>query len=254
MKTRLGGWWLSLSEAPAESDIMQLSVIIPALNEAASITTAVERAWQIGAYEVIVVDGGSQDGTQELARAAGADVVTTSQGRGIQQNYGARQATGDVLLFQHADNWLEPVAGQQIGAALQNAEVAGGAFRQCIEAEGAKYRLLEWANAQRVLRLRMAYGDQGIFLRRHLFEKVGGFPDVPLMEDVLLMRKLRKRARLVLLPGPLHVSARRWQQHGVFRQTLHNWSLLAAHRLGVSEERLSRRYEKTGKGSVKLKM
>ena len=223
---------------------MQLSVIIPALNEAASITTAVERAWQIGAHEVIVADGGSQDGTQELAGAAGANVITSPRGRGTQQNCGARQATGDVLLFQHADNWLEPAAGQQIRAALQNGEVAGGAFRQRIEAKGAKYRLLEWANAQRVLWLRMAYGDQGIFLRRRLFEEVGRFPDVPLMEDVLLMRKLRGRARLVLLPGPLHISARRWEQHGVVRQTLRNWSLLAAHRLGVSEERLSRRYEK----------
>lgn len=227
--------------------MLKTSIIIPALNEAARIAEAVRRARETEPHEVIVVDGGSSDETAALARQAGACVVTTAPGRAIQQNTGARHATGDVLLFLHADTWLPPDAVHQIESALAVAAVGCGAFRQRIEAEGLAYRLLERGNAWRVKSRGIAYGDQGIFVRRAPFEELGGFPEVRLMEDLLLMKRLRRRAWPVLLPGPLHVSARRWQRHGVLRQTARNWLLLAAARCGVSPDRLASFYARHDK-------
>jgi len=157
-------------------------------------------------------------------------------------NAGAAASRGDVLLFLHADNWLAPDAADQVRRAVAEANVLGGAFLQRIDADGWRYRMLERGNAWRVERLWMPYGDQGIFMRRETFARLGGFPEVRLMEDLLLMRRFRCLSRPVLLPGPLHVCARRWQQRGVIRQTLRNWLLLTAERLGVSPDRMARFY------------
>ena len=219
--------------------ILKVSIIIPALNEAAAIQQTVERAIALRPFEVIVVDGGSHDGTDRIASQLDCKVCSSDRGRARQQNAGAAQATGDVLLFLHADCWLDPAAYEQIERTLRSPLIVGGAFYQRIEATGLIYRTLEVSNALRVCCTRMAYGDQGLFLRRELFEQLGGFPDVRLMEDVLLVRKLRARGRLALLPGPLFVSARRWQKHGLIRQTLRNWYLLAAEQLGVHPDRLA---------------
>jgi rSAM/selenodomain-associated transferase 2 len=221
---------------------MRVSVIIPTLNEAAIVTESVAHALALGPYEVIIADGGSDDGTARLAQAAGATVVTAPRGRAIQQNAGARRAQGDVFLFLHADTHLAADGLAQIERALAEPRVGCGAFRQAIEADGRLYRWLERANACRAAQRGLPYGDQGIFVRRELFDAVGGFPELKLMEDVFLMRRLRRRTRPVLLPGPLYVSPRRWQRRGVIRQTVVNWSLLAAARLGVHPDRLARFY------------
>jgi rSAM/selenodomain-associated transferase 2 len=219
-----------------------VSIILPALNEAALIADSVASALAAGPREVIVVDGGSHDDTVSLARAAGATVLSCLAGRATQQNAGAGMATGDILLFLHADNRL-PVDGLvQIEQALTDRRVGCGAFRQAIEAHGWLYRLLERGNAWRAAYRGLPYGDQGIFVRRSLFEQVGGFPRVNLMEDVLLMRRLRRETWPVLLPGPLFVSARRWRRQGVIHQTARNWCLLAAVRLGVHPDRLAKYY------------
>lgn len=222
--------------------MLKISIIIPALNEAARIADAVRRARETEPHEVIVVDGGSDDKTAALARQAGAFVLATGRGRAIQQNAGARHATGDVLLFLHADTWLPPDGLRQLKGASTDAAIGCGAFYQRIEAEGFIYRLLERGNAWRVRRRGMAYGDQGIFVRRALFDALGGFPEVRLMEDLLLMKRLRRRAWPELLPGPLYVSARRWRRHGVLLQTVRNWLLLAGARCGVSPDRLANFY------------
>lgn len=218
---------------------LRVSIIIPALDEAPGIGLAVDRAWATGAGEVIVVDGGSRDGTAELARAAGGAVIASVRGRGVQQNAGARQATGDVLLFLHADTWLDPDGLRQLDEALAAQRIACGAFSQRIEADGAAYRLIERGNAWRARWRGLPYGDQGIFVRRELFERLGGFPEAPLLEDLLFMKRLRRESRPVVLPGPLYVSPRRWQKHGLLRQTARNWLLLAAAGLGVSPARLA---------------
>ena len=221
---------------------MKLSIIIPTFNEASCITEAVARAWATGPFEVIVVDGGSEDGTIELAQACSCQFLRTQQGRAVQQNAGARRARGDVLLFLHADNWLAPRVAGQIGDVLNNPSVLGGAFEQQIESPGFFYRCLERGNASRAARLGLPYGDQGIFMRRGTFESLGGFPKVRLMEDVLLMKKFRMISKPVLLPGPIHVSARRWRRHGLFRQTIRNWFLLGALKMGLSPDRLAAYY------------
>jgi rSAM/selenodomain-associated transferase 2 len=221
---------------------LPISVIIPALNESLNIVRAVERAAALAPHEILVADGGSEDGTPELARAAGARVIESARGRARQQNAAAREATGDVLLFLHTDCWLAPDAGAQIARALDDPRVLAGAFRHRIEADGFLYRLIERGDSFRAGWLQRPYGDQGIFVRRKTFCELGGFPEAPLMEDVLLMRRVRKISRIVLLPGPLYASARRWQKHGVVRQTLRNWAILAAERAGVSPERLAAYY------------
>ncbi len=222
---------------------MRLSIVIPTLNEAAWIHQNIHRACELRPLEVIVADGLSDDGTADLARTARATVVTSERGRARQLNAGARAATGDILLFLHADCWLEPQAVEQIEDALKDDSVIGGAFRQRIDHERRIFRWLEWGNALRVHWRRLPFGDQGIFVRRSAFEAAGGFADVRLMEDVLLMREFhRRRWRIELLPGPIHVDPRRWLKHGVVRQTLRNWTLLTGLRLGFSPDRLAEFY------------
>jgi len=219
-----------------------ISIIIPTLDESTAIASAVERAWATQPLEVLVVDGGSRDATCDIARQRGAQVIESTCGRARQQNVGAQQAQGDVLLFLHADNWLADDGLRQIAEALSDPSILSGAFRQRIDASGWIYRAIERGNAYRAGRYGLPYGDQGIFVRRHAFEAVDRFPEVRLMEDLLLTRRLRRLAKPVLLPGPLWVSARRWQKNGVVRQTLRNWSLLLAERLGAKPDTLARYY------------
>lgn len=221
---------------------MRLSVIIPTLNEAEHVTQAIQSAWSCGAAEVIVADGASSDDTTILAERQAAKVIPAPRGRARQQNAAAQNAKGDFLLFLHADNRLDSACGPQIDRFGDHRGFVAAAFRQRIEAEGWTYRLLERGNAARVRWLRRPYGDQGILIGRDDFARLGGFPDVGIMEDVLFMRKVRKLGRIVLLPGPLYVSGRRWQKHGVFRQTLRNWMLLSAFALGASPDALARFY------------
>jgi rSAM/selenodomain-associated transferase 2 len=219
-----------------------ISVIIPALNEAECIECTIKSAWEAGMDEVIVVDGQSEDATVDIARRNGAQVFSSPCGRAIQQNLGAKNTDGEVLLFLHADNWLAPTVGKQIRNCLHDENNMGGAFRQQIEAPGRLYRLLERGNAARVRLRGLPYGDQAIFMRKTIFDRLGGFPQVKLMEDVLIMRAFRRISKPVLLPGPVHVHPRRWQQNGVVWQTLRNWSLICAQAVGVSLDRLAKFY------------
>lgn len=221
---------------------MKLSVIIPALNEAEAIGRAIESSLALSPHEVIVADGGSTDDTVAIAKEFDCQVIECPRGRASQQNTGAAAACGDVLLFLHADAWIVPEAREQMERILQSPDIPGGAFHHRIDAGGLMFRLVEAGDSLRVCCTRIAYGDQGIFLRRTVFEQLGGFPDVRLMEDVRLMRALRDHGRLALLRGPLHVSARRWNKHGAIRQTMRNWFLLGAEQLGVHPNRLADLY------------
>ncbi|MEO1994704.1 MAG: TIGR04283 family arsenosugar biosynthesis glycosyltransferase [Planctomycetaceae bacterium] len=221
---------------------MKISVIIPTLNEARHIERAIRQVRVCGDCEIVVVDGGSTDGT--LERATQADVaIAGPQGRALQQNCGAASSHGDILLFLHADCELQPGCLEAIETGLQNPRVVGGCFYQRIHAQGILYRSLEWGNAIRVRLAGWAYGDQGIFVRRCIFERLGGFPELPLMEDLYFSKRLKREGLLRLLRDPpLRVSARRWQQNGVLRQTVRNWFLIGLTALGVSPSRLVRMY------------
>ena len=226
---------------------MKISVIIPALNEDAVISQAIASAWSAGADEVIVVDGGSDDQTVAVARQHNSQVVPSLKGRARQQNAGAAVATGDILVFLHADNRLHKSVGPQIRQALRDTSAFVGAFCQQIDASGVAYRLLEWGNTWRVRLLGLPYGDQAIFIRREDFHRIGGFQEVKLMEDLLLMQQLRRIGWPLLLPGPTFISPRRWQQHGIVQQTLRNWCLLMKYKLGWSPDQLAESYRRHDK-------
>lgn len=220
---------------------MKVSIVIPTLNEASRIAEVVERTRQLGPSEIIVVDGQSTDETCRYSGAADK-VLVSSPGRAVQQNVGAAEASGDVLLFLHADCRLAPDCLHSIGDCLGDDRFVGGCFQQHIDAPGLMYRVVERGNSLRVRVLKWAYGDQGIFVRRSVFEDLGGFPSVNLMEDLLFMKRLKKCGRIGLLPHTIHTSSRRWEQRGVVRQTLRNWWLIGLVHLGVSPDRLARFY------------
>ncbi len=225
---------------------LKISVIIPAIDEALVIGAAIESAVCAGADEIILADGGSHDDTAHIGENHGVRLLTAAPGRASQQNAGAHLAMGDVLLFLHADCCL-PVTGlakirQQLTA--ENSFV-GGYFRQTIDDPGWVYRWIESGNLWRARTLKWAYGDQGIFVRTSIFEGVGGFPDMPLMEDLYIMKRIKRHGRLVCIDAPLLVSARRWKKRGTIRQTLRNWMMLVAVHLGVSPAVLARFYPRT---------
>ena len=220
---------------------MPISVIIPTLNEEQSISATIEQTRSLGLCEIIVVDGGSDDATLQQAEKADR-YMTVRRGRSHQMNAGAKVASHDVLLFLHADCRLDQGCLEDVAHCLSRQDVAGGCFQQRIAADGLRYRMIEFGNAWRVRWLKWAYGDQGIFVRRKVFEELGGFPDLALMEDLYFMKKLKRAGRFVLLESRIHVSARRWEQRGILRQTLRNWTLIALAHCGVSPNRLARLY------------
>ena len=211
----------------------QISVVIPALNEEKSIGDAIESAFSAGAGEVILVDGGSRDRTIAEAQQRGVTkVVQSLPGRGVQLNAGAtfvghQQA---VIVFLHADNRLTDHCLQQI---CVSENLLWGAFRQSIDSGRWIYRLVELGNDLRVKYWRMPFGDQAIFVLKDEFRRRGGFEEIPLMEDVAFSKKMRRIAKPCLLQGPVQVSCRRWEKKGVVIQTLQNWFLQAAYKLGV---------------------
>jgi rSAM/selenodomain-associated transferase 2 len=219
---------------------MRISVIIPTLNEAAALPAALASLRTQKPHEIIVVDGGSSDGTTELAGEV--RVLTGVRGRAAQMNFGAKHATSDGLLFLHADCTLEDGALDEAARLLQRPNVAAGCFRMTVPRGEWLYRSIDASATARVRLFGIIYGDQGLFLRRDVFERVGGFPELRLMEDVFLSLKLRRLGRVVVARSRIYVSARRWQRVGIVRQTLRNWALTAAATAGVHPDRLARYY------------
>jgi rSAM/selenodomain-associated transferase 2 len=225
---------------------VSLSVILPVLDEAAHVEAAVGHLCALSpSPEIVVVDGGSTDGTPALARAAGADAVLAApRGRARQMNAGAAAAAGEVLCFLHADVRLPAGAPRLIDAALADPAAPGGAFRTWHVPEGPWPRplapLLHLADL-RSRYARLPYGDQALFVRRAAFEAVGGFPDIPLMEDLAFSRRLRRLGPLARVPASVTVSARRFQQ-GPVRYTVLVNTFPVLYYLGVPPAALARLY------------
>ena len=232
--------------APKTCDI---SIIIPTLNEAGCIGQTV--VWLVGqpGVEVIVADGGSQDQTVALATAAGATVIAAPLGRGSQQNAGALAAQGRVLLFLHADTRLPEGFAAQIREALNRPGIVAGAFRFAVDATGWRFRLLEYGANWRAALLGLPYGDQALFLPAARFQAMGGFKKIALLEDLELVRRLRKMGRIALLTNPALTSARRWQRLGLVRTTVINQMILLGFFCGLRPDRLARWYGKVREGN-----
>lgn len=220
-----------------------ISIIVPVLNEAKAIESLLEHLLALeGEHEVIVVDGGSEDGTAALASRY-VRVVSSERGRAKQMNAGAREARGEVLLFLHADCRLPPGAIQSIEAALADPAWVGGCFTLALDENGVVYRVI---SALTSLRMRLSgrmTGDEGIFVRREVFEQMGGFPEIPLMEDWEFSRRLRAYGRVRQLPLKIIASARRWKEWGIWRTFWLMRKLRLLYRLGVPPEELRRLYE-----------
>lgn len=223
----------------------KISIIIPTLNEAKTIAQTLTSTQQ-GAnnVEVIVVDGGSEDNTRAIAQSLGVKVLSTTTGRATQMNVGAKVATGDILLFLHADTHLPAEFDTLVRTTLTQPGFIAGAFALRIDATLISLRLIEWGVNWRSRWLQMPYGDQAIFLKSVVFQKMGGFPELPLMEDFELMRQLRRLGRVAIVPVPVLTSARRWLKQGVFKTTLMNQIAIVAYLLGVSPERIQRWYRR----------
>jgi rSAM/selenodomain-associated transferase 2/rSAM/selenodomain-associated transferase 1 len=199
-----------------------LSVVIPALNEAANIEAAIDSAHSKDS-EIIVVDGGSKDRTAARAQSAGALVFPAPQGRALQQNWGARKAKGKVLLFLHADSKLPHDYCTQVFETLMESRIVAGAFQFKTDYSSWSMRLIEKTVRIRSRWFQMPYGDQGLFLRKKLFDRIGGSEPVPIAEDLFLVRRLARIGRIGLAPSAVVTSGRRWRSIGVWRATLINY-------------------------------
>ena len=219
-----------------------VSVIVPTLNEAGCIGALLERLHTADQVECLVADGGSCDETCTIASASGAWVLQTGGGRAVQQNAGAAAARGRMLLFLHADTLPPSGYAEAVCKALDRPDIAGGAFRFATDRQGAVMRCIEWGTNLRSALLQLPYGDQGLFLEKRVFEAMGGFPEMPIMEDFVFMRRLRKRGRIVTLPEAALTSARRWQELGVLRTLAVNQFMILGYIAGVPVERLARLY------------
>jgi rSAM/selenodomain-associated transferase 2 len=221
---------------------VKLSIIIPTLNEEGSLGRILMSITDL-AHEIIVVDGGSADKTAEIAQQYTPHVFSTGRGRGRQQHLGACYAVGDVLVFLHADT-LPPQGSQTIiESTLSDREVVFGAFRLSIHPPTPGLNLIALVTNLRSRILKMPYGDQALFMRRSDYFRVGGFRDLPVMEDVDLVRRLNRMGRFKLTGDRVMTSARRWEKEGVCRTTLRNWSLLVRYLLGASPQKLHRSYD-----------
>jgi len=223
---------------------MRLSIIIPVLNEAGRIAVtlvALQPLRERGA-EILVVDGGSTDRTVDIA-AHGADrVIHAPRGRASQQNAGAQQALGDTFLFLHSDTQLPLDADSLIADALNTRDVHWGRFDVRFDTDQAMLRVVAAMMNARSRVTGIATGDQCIFVRRSVFEAVGGFPALALMEDIALSALLRRQTAPQCLRIKVTTSARRWQKNGVWRTIFLMWWLRLAYALGVSPARLARWY------------
>jgi rSAM/selenodomain-associated transferase 2 len=225
--------------APAPA---RISIIVPARNEERVIGATLECLREPEVLEVIVADGESEDRTAEVAGSVADRVIRTTAGRARQMNAGAEIASGEILLFLHADTLVPPGFAAAIVAACERDGAIGGRFDVELDARGIGYRIVESGINWRSRWSRLFTGDQGLFIRRELFVRLGGFPDQLLFEDLALARAIKQAGKVAALRLRLRTSARRWQRGGLARTVLLMWWLRALYFLGVPPERLARGY------------
>lgn len=222
----------------------RLSLIIPVLNEGKTLNSFLLRlqTYRSRGHEIILVDGGSSDGSLALGDGLVDRQLRSPPGRARQMNRGAAAATGELLLFLHADTELPAEADCLINHGLADCGRDWGWFDARLDNRAPAYRLIGSLMSLRARLTRVATGDQALFVRRSLFESLGGFPDIPLMEDIAISKRLRQQGKPLVLASPVVTSSRHWRRRGLLRTVLLMWSLRLQYFLGVSPERLHRRY------------
>lgn len=221
----------------------RLSIIIPVLNEQSSLALLLDDIAALRAsVELIVVDGGSTDDTRDVARRGGARVVEAERGRGVQLRTGALHATAPMLCFLHADVRVPPPARRTLETIAQAGERGAWAFRLRIDGARRAYRAIEWSANTRSSMFALPYGDQGLVIARARYDEVGGYLDLPIMEDVAIARALRRAGGITLLQASLLVSPRRWERDGVLRRSMRNLWLLTRYLTGTAPSVLARWY------------
>jgi len=233
--------------ATVAADSGQLSVIIPALNEAGCILSTLERLQplRLRGHEIILIDGGSTDDTMALSQALVDRVLQSPPGRGRQMQAGAVVARGSVLWFLHADSRIPVRADTRILDALHRTQAGWGRFDISFVDGHPLLQCVAWFMNQRTRLTGIATGDQGIFVQRTLYERVGGFPSIPLMEDIRFSRSLKRHGRPCRVTRTLGISPRRWHAHGILRTIVTMWGLRLAYFAGISPERLAKYYSVT---------
>lgn len=225
----------------------KISVILPVLNEAGRIAGCLDRLLATPGLEIIVVDGGSQDQTRAIAREKPVISLLSSTGRAGQMNAGARVATDSILIFLHADTQLPDNFDQLVIETLGQPGVVAGAFDLRIDGSEVGLRWVEWGVKWRSRLLQMPYGDQALFMKAHTFEQIGGFPEIPLMEDFELVRRLKRMGKVAIAPASVLTSGRRWKQLGIWKTTAINQAIILAYLVGVAPDKLSRWYRQSAK-------
>lgn len=223
---------------------MRFSIIMPVLNEEAVLENQLIHLIHQCANrdcELLIVDGGSTDRTFEIANCYGK-VIASARGRATQMNAGAVVAKGEILLFLHADTLLPDDAFCAIEHALASPHVVGGAFRVCFNCDQWPYRLVAFTTNLRSRFRKIFTGDQAYFVRTTVFKSIGGFPDQPLMEDLEIIKRLRRIGKVVLLPQYVTTSARRHEKFGLIRSVLFMWYLRTLYKFGTSPAELQRKY------------
>lgn len=222
------------------------SIILPVLREASLINGVIDHLRSLEnnkETEIIVIDGEPEGTTLTAIACANVTKLRSPRGRGKQMNTGAREAKGRILLFLHADTELPLNALRLIAAAMQDKRYVAGAFDLGIKSQRLIFRLIESVSSLRSRATRIPFGDQAIFVRKDYFEKIGGYKDIPIMEDVEIMKRIKKRGdKIVIVRQRVHTSSRRWEKEGIFRCTLRNWLLQVLYLLGVSPHRFSKLY------------
>jgi len=224
---------------------MNISVVIPVLNEEKTIAASLRALTPLGPYEIIVVDGGSHDRTRDICGSFNIEAITSEPGRARQMNHGARHASGDVLVFLHADTRLPPSAFHDIVTALGDPRYLGGRFDVELEGDHWMLKVIGRMISYRSRVTKVGTGDQALFVRREVFERMGGYPDIPLMEDIAFCRTLKGMGEVACLRSRVVTSARRWEVDGLWRTILRMWTLKSLYLAGVSPARLKQFYADT---------
>lgn len=222
----------------------KISIIIPVLNEATRIASVINQIEKTEEIEIIVVDGLSVDNTVEVASSLGVNVISTPRGRALQMNTGAKIASGEILLFLHADTELPKGFAGLVRDALNQPQVIAGAFELKIEGQQWGLRLIEKIVSLRSHFLQLPYGDQALFIKAETFRQLGGFSELPIMEDFELINRLKRYGKIKILPISVITSGRRWQQLGIWKTTLINQFIILGYYLGIPPETLAKFYRK----------